>query len=247
MIANLQGQKNFIIEGNIGAGKSTFLKIIRDYLNVQVVPEPCAQWQNVGQGAENLLEKFYADAPRWAYSFQNYAFVTRIMAQEQQAKINDYPVQILERSIYSDRYCFAKNCFELGMMTEIEWRQYDDWFAWLADTYTVKPSGFIYLRTDPDICYQRLLKRNRSEESAVPLNYLHKLHDKHDQWLVHKHDVADYLRNTPVLILNCNKDFEFDADEQERHMEAVVSFLFEHHVQGVAARGTTYCAATHGL
>lgn len=70
-------QKYFVVEGNIGAGKSTFLKVINTFLNAQVVYEPHEKWQNVG--GENLLEKFYADTQRWAYTFQTYAFITRIL------------------------------------------------------------------------------------------------------------------------------------------------------------------------
>ncbi|MES1224467.1 MAG: deoxynucleoside kinase, partial [Bacteroidota bacterium] len=38
---------SIIVEGNIGAGKSTFLKMIDTYLDTQIVYEPHEQWQNV--------------------------------------------------------------------------------------------------------------------------------------------------------------------------------------------------------
>jgi len=236
MIPVVGVQKNFIVEGNIGAGKSTFLKMIKDYLNVQIVYEPLAKWQSVGGTSENILEKFYNDTSRWAYSFQTYAFVTRIMEQEAHAKINTYSTQILERSVYSDRYCFAKNCFELGTMNSLEWKLYQEWFAWLVDNYTVKPNGFIYMQTDPVVCYQRLQKRNRSEEAVVPIEYLQKLHDKHEQWLIEKTGVAPYLKDTPVLVLDCNSDFEHNVAQQERHIEKIVAFLHEHQIGGLDCR-----------
>ena len=229
-------QKCFILEGNIGAGKSTFLKIMRGYLNVQIVPEPHEKWQKIGDSDENLLEKFYNDTPRWAYTFQSYAFVTRVREQEEYAKKNGYPVQVLERSVYSDRYCFAKNCFELGTMTALEWKLYQEWFSWLVDNYTVKPSGFIYLGTDPEICYKRLLKRNRKEEAEVPLSYLEKLHNKHEEWLVKKENVAPYLKNIPVLILECNNDFEHSKPEQEKHIEKIISFFATYNIFNIDGR-----------
>ena len=176
-----RNQKYFVVEGNIGAGKSTFLKVINTFLNAQVVYEPHEKWQNV-QG-ENLLDRFYTDTHRWAYTFQTYAFITRVLEREKAALNNTHPFQILERSVFSDRYCFAKNCFELGLMNALEWKLYQEWFTWLVDTYTVKPSGFIYMQTDPKVCYKRLLKRNRSEEGGVTLEYLELLHDKHERWL----------------------------------------------------------------
>ena len=220
-------QKSFIVEGNIGAGKSTFLKIINDYLYVQVVPEPHEKWQNVGGSSENILEKFYSDTSRWAYAFQTYAFVTRVVAQAEHAARNPYAVQVLERSVYSDRYCFAKNCFELGSMTALEWQLYKEWFSWLVETYTVAPAGFIYLRTDPSIAYERLLKRSRAEEASVPFSYIERVHQKHEEWLVNKVGIAQSLKDTPVLILDCNKEFEDDKAEQKRHITAIMNFIQE--------------------
>lgn len=217
-------KKCFIVDGNIGAGKSTFLKLIKKYLNVQIVLEPHEQWQNVG-GSHNLLEKFYQDMPRWAYTFQSYAFITRIQAQQQAEKTNPYMMQILERSVFSDRYCFAKSSYEQGKMSALEWNMYTQWFSWLVDNYVTKPAGFIYLQTDPQVCYQRLIKRNRHEESMVSIDYLKQLHDKHESWLIGKHDVAPFLKEVPVLVLNCNEDFALNTKQLEQHVEQIISFV----------------------
>ena len=49
----------------------------------KVVPEPVDKWQNIQDtsGGEpcNLLEAFYKNPERYAYTFQNYVFVTRLM------------------------------------------------------------------------------------------------------------------------------------------------------------------------
>lgn len=219
----------FIVEGNIGAGKTTFLRMIQQHIDIQIVYEPVNRWQDVN-GTGNLLEQFYNDTKRWAYTFQSYAFVTRVIEQEMQARKNPHPAQLLERSVFSDRYCFAKNCFEHGNMSELEWTLYQEWFTWLVESYMTKPKGFIYLRAEPEICHQRLTIRNRHEESSVPLDYLEQLHNKHEQWLIHKQDVAPYLKDTPVLVLECNHDFERSKIESETHIESVLNFLFEQNV-----------------
>lgn len=218
-------QKTFILEGNIGAGKSTFLSLIKDILPVQVVYEPHTQWQHVGADGENLLDKFYKDTNRWAYTFQSYAFITRLMEQHKYAQLNQFPLQLLERSVYSDRYCFAKNCFEMGTMTSLEWSLYTQWFEWLIDTYATKPDGFIYLHTDPTVCYQRLLKRARSEEVGVTLDYLKLLHDKHEAWLIHKQGISQVLQDVPVLVLNCNQEFEQSPAIMENFKNQILSFV----------------------
>ena len=45
----------------------------------QVVPEPVDKWQDVGSGHHNVLDAFYKEPERFAYTFQNYVFVTRMM------------------------------------------------------------------------------------------------------------------------------------------------------------------------
>lgn len=220
-------QRSFIVEGNIGAGKSTFLHMLKQYLNVQIMLEPHEQWQNVADG-HNLLDLFYKDPKRWAYSFQSYAFISRIMMQQAHARTNPYMIQILERSVFSDRYCFALNAYELRYMNPLEWKIYQEWFSWLVEAYLPKPDGFIYLRTNPAICYSRLKQRNRNEEATVSLDYITKLHEKHESWLIEKKDIAPSLAQIPVLVLECDIDFEHNKEEQEKHVEYVGAFISSH-------------------
>ena len=86
-----------IVEGNVGAGKSTFLKMLDRYLNAQLVLEPHERWQDIN--GDNLLEKFYTDTSRWAYTFQTYAFITRVWEQQSALKNCFSDVHILERSV----------------------------------------------------------------------------------------------------------------------------------------------------
>ncbi len=59
------------LEGNIGAGKSTFIKILqKNLINIyETIPEPVAEWQNISGKGGNLLELLYSDPKRWAYTF----------------------------------------------------------------------------------------------------------------------------------------------------------------------------------
>src|SRR5271157_3713661 len=136
MIPDSQATKKLlVIEGNIGAGKTTLLNILHKKLNVAIIPEPLNRWQE-DNPEENLLNLFYKNTPRWAYTFQSYAFLTRVQAiLDYQAKNTPNEFYVLERSIYCDRFCFAKNCHESGFMTNVEWNLYTEWFSWLAETY----------------------------------------------------------------------------------------------------------------
>lgn len=224
MVHRVQGIQSFIIEGNIGAGKSTFLRLIQEQLPVQVVYEPLDQWQQV-TADQNLLDHFYKDTKRWAYTFQSYAFITRIIQQQKKALETFYPTQLLERSIYSDRYCFAKNCFEMGTMSPLEWALYQQWFDWLAAQCSIQPQGFIYLRTNPEVCFTRLKKRARTEEEVIPLSYLQSLHKKHEEWLVERAMQEAYVQEVPILVLEADQEFETNPVRMDEYLQEIASFM----------------------
>ncbi len=218
----------FFLEGNIGAGKTTFLQLVKENLSdIDVIFEPTDKWQRVGDGG-NILDLFYRDTKRWAYTFQSYAFISRVQTlQEEIGSRPHYSNFLIERSVYSDRYCFAKNCFEAGLMTTLEWQIYKEWFEWLVEQYCSKPAGIIYLRTSPTICMSRLKKRSRSEEAGISLDYLESLHERHEDWIVKKKNVSDFLKNLPVLVIDSDNDFEHDLKNQERTMVEFRKFIEE--------------------
>lgn len=219
-------KKLIVIEGNIGAGKSTMLKLIEQELNACVIPEPTDKWQKMS-GTTNLLDLFYKDTPRWAYTFQSYAFLTRIHAIYDYIKLHpEKSLFILERSVYCDRYCFAKNCYESGFITDLEWQIYKDWFGWLTENqFTPKPNAFIYLRVTPEVAFERISKRKREEESGIPFDYLQALHKKHDDWLIERKDVTPSMSHCPVLTVDCNEEFEKDPIKLSEHIKQIRLFI----------------------
>ena len=55
--------KIFSIEGNIGSGKSTLVKLLREkYINVIFLDEPVERWNCVTDSSGiTILEKYYSD------------------------------------------------------------------------------------------------------------------------------------------------------------------------------------------
>ena len=57
------------IEGNVGSGKSTFLKLLQEKGH-QIILEPVNEWCNLfNKNGKNLLEEFYGNQERYAYTF----------------------------------------------------------------------------------------------------------------------------------------------------------------------------------
>jgi deoxyadenosine/deoxycytidine kinase len=121
------------IEGNIGSGKSTLLKIIRekykDNENIIFVDEPVSEWLNIKDSNQNnILELFYKDKKKYSFSFQILAYITRLRKILEAIENNKDKIIICERSIYSDKFVFAKMLYEQKFIDEIDWINYNYWF-----------------------------------------------------------------------------------------------------------------------
>jgi deoxyadenosine/deoxycytidine kinase len=212
----------FYIEGNIGSGKSTLCRLLNEILeDVEVIYEPVEKWRSMkdDESGINILEAFYKDQSRWSYSLQTYTFLTRIY---EILKPQDKKYRFVERSIYTDKFIFAKSLLDTGKMTSLEWNMYCDWFTWLSDeSYKKidKPSGFIYIRADPEISFQRMMKRERSEEKCVPIEYLKTISKYHDDWLM-----SDEYRDN-VLVIDVNNDFENDEKFMSEIKNKILNFV----------------------
>ena len=134
------------VEGNIGSGKSTFVDLLEKNVKsikekkLALITEPVDEWLNLkDHDGRNILEHFYEDQEKWSFAFQMNSFISRIHRIEQEkADIN-----IVERSVFTDKYCFAKNCYESGKMTKIEYDTYCRWNDWLVNHFNVIPNGSI--------------------------------------------------------------------------------------------------------
>ena len=126
----------------------------------------------------------------------------------------------VERSIYTDKNCFAENCYESGKMSKLEYDVYCKWNNWLSDEFDVRPDAYIYLRCYPNVNYDRIEKRNRSGEENIPIEYLQTLHDKHDKWM------AKEKEKIPVLTIDALQNFK-DPEVMMKIVEDIYYFVKE--------------------
>lgn len=180
-----------LLEGNIGAGKTTVGRTIADSGHMGFVEEPTSVWQ---EGfASNMLDLFYKDTHRWAFTFQILAFVTRAKTWHEVWQQTNHNQVILERSIYCDRYVFAENCYRTGLFSETEYQLYCRMWDFVVPQFVDEPNAILYLRTPAEVCQERIAARARSEETGIPLTYLQELEQLHDSWL---------LENPKTILLN---------------------------------------------
>ncbi|MGD8585593.1 MAG: deoxynucleoside kinase [Chloroflexota bacterium] len=198
-----------LLEGNIGAGKTTVGRTIADSGHFGFIEEPTKVWR---EGfAANMLDLFYSDTQRWAFTFQICAFVTRAKTWHEVWQQTDQSKVILERSIYCDRYVFAENCHRTGLFSETEYQLYCGMWDFTVSQYVDEPDAILYLRAPAEVCLQRIKDRGRSEETGIPLEYLLQLEHLHDDWL---------LDNPKTILLNGEN--RWTAEEIVARIEASV-------------------------
>ncbi|NDE16707.1 hypothetical protein EBZ80_17420 [bacterium] len=177
------------LDGLIGSGKSTLLtQIAAAHPEWEVVPEPVGEWTRLrngdGPGSKSLLELFYEDKRRWAYTFQNCAILTRlrgIRAAVERAQAAGRRVVVTERSVLTDRYVFATMLRSAGDIDELEWQLYLSWYETFAMGLPVR--GIVHLTTGVGTSAGRIVKRGREGEEHIPLDYLAALDAQHVRWL----------------------------------------------------------------
>jgi deoxyadenosine/deoxycytidine kinase len=218
------------IDGNIGSGKSTLINILKKHFNddadIFFVDEPVEEWINVSDhNNTNILDQFYKEKKRWSYTFQNFAFITRIcqlsktlkkIKQGQQNKKPRNKIILTERSTETDKNVFAKMLYDSCDMSELEYSIYIYWYNKIIDDYP-KINNIIYLSTTPEVSFERIMIRNRSEELKIPRKYIENVHAYHENW----------LNNSDLNIckLNCSKDFQSDDTFRKILIDEMVTYI----------------------
>lgn len=209
---------SIIVEGNIACGKTTFLDHFKKFEDVQVTTEPVEMWRNC-QG-HNLLDIMYQDQKKWVFPFQMYAALT--MLERHNTKTNR-PVHLMERSIYSTRYCFVEKLTKDGVLLAPHTAILDEYYRWISQNVNVSVDLIVYLRSTPEVAYNRMMLRDRSEERNVSLKYIQELHKYHEDWLYNK---TKFSVPAPVITLNADLDLSVIDDEYKKieyHLEKVTA------------------------
>ena len=177
------------IEGNIGGGKSTLIDKLKKKYNgnpkILFLPEPVDIWENFidNKTGENMIQKFYKNINKYAFSFQIMAFYTRLKLLKDAINNSSPEVEIIvmERSLNADYHVFANMLYEEGCMEDLEFQIYCYISQDGLTDYGV--SGIIWLQVEPEECFSRIADRNREGEKGITLSYLYKCEQYHKEWL----------------------------------------------------------------
>lgn len=165
------------IEANIAAGKSTMVPQLCKHLGWNEVLEPADSDPEFNR----LLNEFTSnptDANK-RIEFQMYVTNNRSSLLEGIDTVDDS--YVIERSLFSD-LIFSQTNF-LG--TERPNAAYMSYYYDIKKRleYYPKVDAIVYLRTDPEVVYNRMLGRGRAAEQGTPVDYVRDLHRFHDACL----------------------------------------------------------------
>jgi len=172
-----------VIDGNIGSGKSTLLSKLsshfHDFKKILIKHEDLETWKP-------YLEQFNHNQKSFSLSFQYRVLLSHIQTPK---LLSDFPFIISERSPLSCLHVFGSSLVDNDLMSELDYKlllETNDHFGWI-------PTIRIYIQTPPDICFERMITRNRDTEDVLPLSYLQSIHDKYEDIYSNYHIEHSYL------------------------------------------------------
>jgi deoxyadenosine/deoxycytidine kinase len=185
--------RHIVVEGPIGAGKTSLARRLAERFGAQpVLEEP---------QANPFLERFYRDAARYALPTQLFFLFQRVEQLRAIAQRDLFDAAVVGDFLLEKDPLFARLTLsddELGL-----YRQIFENLKPQAPT----PDLVIYLQAQPDTLVERVRRRGIAAEAAISEEYLRALADAYSRFF-HHFDAA------PLLIVNTDRlnPVERDAD-----------------------------------
>lgn len=217
--------------GMIGAGKSTYTEMISRRLGTE------AFFESVDYNP--ILDKFYDNPQKWAFSLQIYFLNTRFRSIK--AALTD-DNNVLDRSIYEDALFTRVNHLQ-GNISQEEMDIYNDLLANMMEELEGMPKKapdlLIYLDGSFETILDHIRKRGREfeqiEDDSDLLAYYELLFKNYEQWY------QEYDQSPKIKINIDTFDIVNNSGDEEKVMSIIENALLE--VRGEEAELT--CAGSN--
>jgi deoxyadenosine/deoxycytidine kinase len=190
----LKNKQYIAIAGNIGAGKSSLTGLLAKHFG----------WEAFYESVDDnpYLSDFYDDMRRWSFNLQIYFLSARFRHQKKMMETSAQFIQ--DRTIYEDVEIFAKNLYEMGLMSDRDFQNYEALFREMSD-YLQPPELLIYLRAQVPTLVKQIQQRGREYENSIRIEYLERLNRLYEDWI-------DRYPHEKLIIDTDNLDF-VNSDE----------------------------------
>ena len=184
--------RHIVVEGPIGAGKTSLARKLADTFGAQPVLEEPA--------ANPFLERFYRDSRRYALPTQLFFLFQRVN------QLRDLAQQdLFSQAMVGDFLLDKDPLFARLTLDDEELKLYQQIFESLSPQAPA-PDLVIYLQAQPDTLVERVQRRGLDIESGISEPYLRALADSYSRFFYH-YDEA------PLLIVNTEHLNPIDRDE----------------------------------
>ncbi len=182
------------VEGVIGAGKTTLVKMLCERMACQALFE---EFEN-----NPFLADFYRDRHRFAFQTQVFFLLSRFRQIQEHFNQQD----LFHPQVVSD-YMFAKDkIFATQNLDENEMGLYQR-LSGLLEKQLPHPDYVIYLQADTKTLMSRIRQRDRYYERNIDEGYIESLNQAYNNFF-------HYYNDSPLLILNTNHiDFVRSPDD----------------------------------
>ena len=190
-----------VIEGVIGAGKTTLAKMLTEYYDAQLILE---------QHDKNpFLEDFYKNPRQYAFQTQMFFLLNRYRQQQ------SIPQRDLFHEMMISDYLFAKDKIFAYLTLEARELQLYEKILPLLERDIPRPDLVVYLKSKPHRLMQNIKLRNRSYEQAMSVEYIEALHAAYIEFFNHYHQ-------TPLLVIDTT---ELDFVKRETDFEYIINLI----------------------
>ena len=192
-----------VIEGVIGAGKTSLSRMLSERLSAQLVLEEVEE--------NPFLKDFYRDRARFGFQTQMHFLFSRYQ-QQRDLKQTD----LFSEKLVAD-YLFQKDrIFASLNLVDRELAMYERVVGWL-ELDVVKPDIVVYLQARTETLMERIAHRNRPFEKDMDRDYIARLNEAYNHYFFHYTD-------TPLLVVNTNTiDFVNEPDDYEDLVRRILS------------------------
>lgn len=175
-----------VIEGNIGAGKTSFATRLAEEYNARLILE---------QFEENsFLPKFYEDPARYAFPLE----LSFLADRYQQLKTQFSAADIFKTFTVADYFIFKSLIFASRNLEPLEFGLYSKLFA-IVSSVVPKPDLIIYLYLSLDNLKKNIRKRGRPYEQNIQFEYLEKIQAGYLEFLRQQQDLRVVVIDTNGL------------------------------------------------
>ncbi len=174
-----------VIEGNIGAGKTTFANMLGEEFDAKLILE---------RFAENpFLPKFYTDPEKYSFPLE-LSFLAERYGQLKKELTNR---DLFHQNTISDYYFMKSLIFAQNTLAQDEYNLYRNFFDIIYERLP-KPDLFVYLHLPEDQLIINIRKRGREYEQSIDAEYLKKIKEGYFTFFSQQSDF-------PVLIVDTSR------------------------------------------